>query len=568
MVGFDENFLKELQVEFINETELSLEEFDEALLCLETSENSKVELDTIFRVLHTIKGNAHIIGFTQLGEFSHHAEDFLSILRVQPETLNQECISVLLKVSDTIKLWLPYLSDKNGQVPNTVALEETLKNLTAQRESGAKPSESLDQTESQESSAAAELIVPTPVAPEKKAHINNIVKVDSERIDSLLNVVGELVVLKGLLMNETLQQEKNERLLSLSLLLDKTVRDLQNKTLSIRMTSLKPLFLKLQKTVRDVSLTLGKEVLFVMQGEDTEIDKVVIDSLTDPLMHIVRNAVDHGLESTENRLIAGKNSKGMIKVIAERRGGRMVIEVVDDGGGISRDKIKNKAIERGLLSTATDVSSWPDKKIFDFLMQPGFSTAEKITAISGRGVGLDVVRSHVEEIKGKLEIESILGKGSSFRLSIPFTTAIMDSMLVQVLNTTFAIPIDSVQEFVQLQEMTITQTSSRTKTVNVRGEIVPLLHLHTLLEGQETHVNDENIKNDRSVIVLVHGQNRTVALHVDHVIGQSQIVVKGLSPVFEEVAGVGGAAMLKDGTVGLILDIDGINQYFDNLDYN
>ncbi len=590
----EEEFLKVLQTTFINETELMLEDFDEALFSLETSEQKEELLNRIFRVLHSIKGSARSIGFVELAHFSHCAEDLLCALRVHSEALTQDCISTLLQVSDVIKAWIPLLKDKNSQTPNTEILEETLRKLSAQIENV--PACSLPKnstgTPSVDSCAEADFCIwsPEPSLAEikvpqeikeqpklaieevtvnsivsKKTNTSTVVKIDSERIDALLNVVGELVVLKGQLMSENIRRESDERLVELTHLIDKAVRELQDRTLSMRMTSLKPVFLKLQRGVRDVSIKLDKEVDFEMSGEDTEIDRTLIDLLADPLMHIVRNAVDHGLESKDNRVSVGKLGKGKISISAERRGGRMVIAVKDDGGGISRDKIIKKAVERGLLGASADVSSWPDKRVFEFLLQPGFSTAETVTDFSGRGVGLDVVRSNLEEIKGKLEIESTFGKGSCFRLSIPLTTAIVDAMLVKVSNTTFVIPIDAVQEFVQLSEMTTIKTSVLTTSVNIRGTIMPVFHLQTLLDKKRIQ-NLKNVQEERGVLVIVQDHNRTIALRVDSVIGQSQIVVKGLSSVFEDTIGIGGAALLEDGGVGLILDVEGVNRFFDELD--
>ncbi|WP_186643912.1 chemotaxis protein CheA [Fluviispira vulneris] len=385
-----------------------------------------------------------------------------------------------------------------------------------------------------------------------------IVKLSADRIDSVLDLVGELVVVKSqLICNEILTVNQDQHLSSLLVLLDKIVRELQEKALSMRMTSIRPLFLKVNRAVRDLSLKLNKPVDFTMTGEETEIDRAVFESLGDPLMHLCRNALDHGIENKEDRLAKGKNEIGKINLAAGYQSGRVFIDIEDDGGGIIREKVIKRALLKGLLPNNENHMHMSDAQVYDLLFAPGFSTAEVVSEISGRGVGLDVVKSHIEQVKGNIEITSRPGEGTRFRLWIPLTTAIADAMKVRVNNDVYALPMENICELLQPDFHSITRLSNKNEVIQVRGNFLPLIRLRKWVKNEMNSTESEAIDGTQTVVV-VEERGTQVALLVDEVLGQSQIVIKGLGDVFKHVKGIGGGAILGDGKVGLILDLEGL----------
>ncbi|BBH52957.1 chemotaxis protein CheA [Fluviispira sanaruensis] len=385
-----------------------------------------------------------------------------------------------------------------------------------------------------------------------------IVKLSADRIDSVLDLVGELVVVKSqLICNEILTVNQDQHLSSLLVLLDKIVRELQEKALSMRMTSIRPLFLKVNRAVRDLSLKLNKPVEFTMSGEETEIDRAVFESLGDPLMHLCRNALDHGIEAKEERQVKGKNEIGKINLAAGYQSGRVFIDIEDDGGGIIRDKVIRRALLKGLLPNNDSHMHMNDAQVYDLLFAPGFSTAEVVSEISGRGVGLDVVKSHLEQVKGNIEITSRPGEGTRFRLWIPLTTAIADAMKVRVNNDVYALPMENICELLQPDFHAITRLSNKNEVIQVRGNFLPLIRLRKWVKNEINSIETEAIEGTQTVVV-VEERGTQVALLVDEVLGQSQIVIKGLGDVFKHVKGIGGGAILGDGKVGLILDLEGL----------
>lgn len=395
-----------------------------------------------------------------------------------------------------------------------------------------------------------------------KANTNQIIKVDTTRVDNVLNAVGELVVLKNqIVQNAVVRDGNNSELASIVDQIDKAVRELYDKTLSIRMTPLKSLFLKIQRIVRDVSLDLDKPVNLELKGEETEVERTVFELLGDPLVHLVRNAMDHGVEKKETRKKNNKPETARVTVAAKQMGGNVIIEISDDGGGINREKVLHKAIEKKIIPETVNPDNLTNEEVFKFIFAPGFSTADKISDLSGRGVGLDVVKSNIERVNGKINIESKEGHGSVFRLTIPLSTAITDGIVVQIKNERYILPIYTIKEIIRVKKNMLTQLPGKGIVAKVRESLYNVLDLDPLLnelaKKRQTKNNfvtmDRGNRSDEIMLVIIESGHLTSALPVDDVLGQAQVVVKSLT-MGTEIPEVSGAAILGDGKTVLILD--------------
>lgn len=395
---------------------------------------------------------------------------------------------------------------------------------------------------------------------------NSTIKVDTGRVDSVLDAVGELVVLKNQLVHdETVRSGVNLRLEAIVDQLDKAVRELYEKTLSIRMTPLKSMFIKIQRIVRDVSLSLDKPVDLQLIGEETEVERTVFELLGDPLVHLVRNSMDHGVEKKDVRLERGKPATAKVVVSAKQSGGNVMIEITDDGGGINREKVLSKAIERGFVPAGVDPSTIPDDQVFQYIFQPGFSTADKISDLSGRGVGLDVVKSNLDKIHGKINIFSKAGQGTTFRLTIPLSTAITDGIIVALDGARYILPIHSIREIVRVLPKDYTNVSNAGRVASIRGHLLPVIDVAKTLGSINWKLNsrDEKLsqrkenslsaRREETMLVIIESMTGQMAFPVDDVLGQAQVVVKPIT-TGQEIPEVAGAAILGDGRTVLILE--------------
>jgi len=336
--------------------------------------------------------------------------------------------------------------------------------------------------------------------------------------------------------------------------LTKITKDIQDQVMSMRMVTLKQTFQKMSRLVRDVSLRSGKKVKLQISGEDTELDKNVIEELADPLVHILRNSIDHGVEAEEDRVSKGKPEEGLVKLNAFHRGGNIIIEIQDDGKGLQKDKILQKATERGLIK---DQSSLTDNQIYNLIFLPGLSTAEKITNISGRGVGMDVVKKNIEKLRGNVEVTSEEGKGSTFTIKLPLTLAIIDGIVVNVGSTKYIIPTVSIEESLRPAKEDISTIKNQGEVVNIRGSLLSLVRLHKLY-----NIDTKKTNPWESIVVVVEGAEGRYGVLVDELLGQQQVVIKSLGDRFKDIKGISGSAILGDGRVGLILDVSGVREAF------
>ncbi len=388
-----------------------------------------------------------------------------------------------------------------------------------------------------------------------KALINNRqdIRVDIAKLDILVNLIGELVISNNMLAhNPDLAGLELENFSKASQQMTKIVRELQETAMTIRMVPVSGLFKRMIRLVHDLSNKSGKKVKFELFGEETEIDKTVVEIITDPLVHIIRNSLDHGIETQEKRVASGKSAEGDVKLIAKHEEGEVWIIVEDDGAGINKEKVLKKAIDNGIIDENTKLT---DKEIFNLIFEPGFSTAEKITDISGRGVGMDVVKKNLEKIRGKVDVESIEGKGTRVVLRIPLTLAIIEGMRVRVGKSEYILPMLSIREFHKPLLKQITVSPDGDEVIRLREELLPVVRLHELHDIEPFSRNLED-----GIIIVIESGKRSAALFVDEIIGQQQTVIKGLSEYIGKVEAISGCTILGDGGISLILDIDSFFQ--------
>ena len=378
------------------------------------------------------------------------------------------------------------------------------------------------------------------------------IRVSVEKIDELMNTVGELVITQAMLsqLGTSVEGPNAEKLRAGLAQLERNTRELQESVMRVRMLPISFVFSRFPRMVRDIAQRLGKQIDLKLTGEQTELDKTVLEKIGDPLVHLVRNSIDHGIEMPEARIAAGKPAAGTVHLDACHRGGNIAVEVSDDGGGLDKDRILAKARQRGLVGQ-NDVLT--DDQIHELIFLPGFSTAEKTTDLSGRGVGMDVVRRNVKELGGKIELRSERGKGSRFIITLPLTLAIVDGQSVAVGNETYIIPLISIVESMRLKETSISRLSGHNEVFSFRGDYLPIIRLHELF-GVEPRARALH----EGLVVIAEGDGRRVGLFVDDLLGQQQVVIKSLEVNYGRVEGVSGATILGDGSVALILDVTGI----------
>lgn len=421
------------------------------------------------------------------------------------------------------------------------------------------------ETQSQEPQAAeapkpAKEAKPKPAPEGKNAASNNSarvssIRVDLDRVDRLVNMVGELVIAQSMVLQRLTDSPSNNSASQNSGIEDLTqrTRELQEGVMAIRMQPVKSIFMRMPRVVRETAPKLGKNVELVTVGEHTEVDKTIIEELSEPLTHMIRNSLDHGLEMPADRLAAGKPEKGTIKLTAEHRGGRILICVSDDGHGLNIAKIKSRAIEKGLIAPNADLS---DNEIHQLILMPGFSTAETVSDISGRGVGMDVVKRKVQNLGGRISVESVEGKGTTFTLALPLTLAVLDGMLVSAGPENYVVPLTSIVETLRPLRSQLRLKPNGDEILSIRGEYVSLVYLSDIFEG----INSTK-RADESLVVLLESEgNNRFGLVVDQLLGQQQVVIKNLEEHYKAVPGVAGATILGDGRVSLILDIDALSK--------
>jgi two-component system chemotaxis sensor kinase CheA len=523
---------------FLAESEEGLDLMEQALIQMESSPSDPELLHKIFRVAHTLKGNATSLELKELAGFAHVVEDLLDVFREQQAQPTADLISLLLKAVDELRAMVSSAATRPHEPAALTAEQQNLiKKISKEVEKRAKKSAPASGTPA-ESSAAAKLDTIPGAGPRT-------LRADVAKLDHMLNLTGEIVIAQGRLrqMIEKLGTEQGRAILEMHREAECLYMDLQGEVMSIRMVQIGPLFRQFVRSVRDLAKSHGKLARLEVVGEDVEVDTTVLELLKDPLLHLVRNAVDHGLEKPAVRQSQGKNASGLIRLSASHSGGNIVVKLQDDGAGFDRARILEKAKRVGLLSGEDQIH---DRDIYDLAFHAGFSTAESVTDLSGRGVGLDVVRRNIDALRGTVEIATTPGKGTTITIRLPLTLAIIEGFSVRVGNETFIVPLEHVTECTELPgEQSNAEASG---ILSLRGTALPYVRLRRAFGVPGVTPKKENI-----VVVKINEFHAGIA--VDELLGGMQTVVKPLGRAFRGVHGIAGSTVLGDGRVGLIIDV-------------
>ena len=557
--------MQELVQDFLVETNEIIENLDHDLVELESNQNDLELLNKIFRGAHTMKGSSSFLGFNKLADLTHHAEDILNKLRKGEMVVTREIMDTLLEFVDKTK---QIISDiENGtDTADVASVINDLKLASEGKLVGKKPAAA----SAPAAQAAAPAQAARKAAPKQEAkqqhqatQVEQTIRVDVSRLDSLVNLVGELVLsrnrlsqIAGELENKFENEYLVEQLLDVTSAIGMNTTELQLAIMKTRMIAIGKVFNKFPRVVRDIARDTGKEIDLIISGEETELDKQVIESIGDPLLHMIRNSCDHGVETPEVRVAKGKPRTGTVLLSAYHEGNHVVIEIKDDGAGMDPDKLKRKAIEKGVI-TLDEANNMDDKQAFGLIFKAGFSTAEKITNISGRGVGMDVVRNNIEKLNGIITIDSKINEGSTFFLKLPLTLAIIQALLVEVAGETFAIPLASVVETVRITNEEIHSFEGR-EVLKLRDRVLSLVRL------DEAFALDE-LEQDEIYVVVVALAEKQLGFIVDKLIGQEEIVIKSLGEYLGGNPGIAGATITGDGRVRLILDVSGVIEVAQNM---
>jgi len=593
---------EELLSGFVAEALEHLESIEVNTLLLEDNPQDQEALNAVFRPFHTIKGVSGFLNLQDINHLAHALENLLDQARSGSLIIESVAIDVILAGVDVLRQMInesqaaasekrprtafdtSALEARIDQVINA-AHEEQTEEAPAEPQpepppigeilvSDGVPPEAVEQALSRQKEGTlrplGEILVhegaakPSQVAgalkaqkamsqPQAKSLAVQEVKIDTVKLDNLLDMVGELVIAGSMVRANPKVQAISDRKLMADLgQLSRITTELQKTTMSMRMVPIKQTFQKMVRVVRDTAKKRGRKVALELEGEGTEIDRNMVEKFYDPLMHMVRNSVDHGIESAEERLAAGKPEEGTVVLAAYHKGGNVCIEIRDDGKGLDRERIVAKALENGIIAE-DDLENMVEEEAYHLIFKPGFSTAEVVTEISGRGVGMDVVQRTIDELRGKVEISSELGKGTTFIIALPLTLAIIDGMVVEVGVERFILPTISVAESLRPSEKDYSTVQGRGEMIMIRGSLLPLIRLHDIVGVDPAQRNPWEAL---LVVVEHHGQKR--CLLVDRLVGRQEVVIKSLGESLKGVKVVAGGAIMGDGRVGLILDVEGV----------
>ena len=550
-----------LVLDFIAEANEHVETAESALLELENNPGDDELINKIFRGFHTIKGMAGFLNLTDLGSLAHSAENLLDQARKGQLVLAGDNSDVVFESIDMLKKMLAALTtavESAQPVASQDQLPPLLEKLTAAAEGRmVTPTQDSPQVQADDKKLDA-ILEEEPEAKKAKSATTAVahaaeekIKVSTTRLDNLINMTGELVIAQLMVGEEIATAQSADHELGRKVAHQgKIVRELQELSMSMRMVPVQGVFQKMARLARDLSRKASKQVDFVTVGEETELDRTVVDKIADPLVHMVRNSLDHGIEPGEARVKAGKKATGRVELRAFHQAGNIVIEIEDDGKGLDKNRILKKAIDNGVVDPGQEL---PDEEVFKLVFHPGLSTAEKVTSVSGRGVGMDVVKKNIESLRGKIEIGSTPGKGTIFTIRLPLTLAVIDGQVVSIGEHRYIIPINSIVRSLRPTAQQISSVQNRGEMVLERGELMPLVRLHRLF-GVIPATEDPT----EALVVVVEEDDKRCCLLVDDLLGQQQVVIKSLGEALGRVRGVSGGAIMGDGKVSLILDIPGL----------
>ena len=581
----------ELMSDFIVESREHLVNIESQVLTLERDPADSEALNAVFRGFHTIKGLAGFLELWEVQKLAHEVETVLDRARNSQWTINPAGIDVILESADYLRRWLAHMEAVLHHAASAApARDEVLlgriTRLSAEPEEAASaglatlaaavsvhvavsthPEEPVANPPAPATPAAggtgekADEPVANPAAAAAPAagrrQETMAVKVDTAKLDHLVDMAGEMVIAESLVRHDhELAALKNPLLLRKIAHLTRITVELQKTAMAMRLVPIGPLFRKMARLVRDLSRQFGKQVEMETQGDEIELDRNIVEELADPLMHMVRNALDHGIETPAERQAAGKPAAARLLLKAHHRAGQVVIEITDDGRGLNRTKIVEKAVQKGLIAAGEGLS---DNEIYNLIFQPGFSTAAQVTNVSGRGVGMDVVRRHIEKLRGRIEIRSTVGAGATFLLKLPLTLAIIEGLVVGVGQERYIVPLFAIREMFRPTAETIWTVQQRAEMALVRGALLPVVRLYRIF-----HVQPKSEDALAGVLVVAEVEGQRFCVLVDELIGKQEVVIKTLGETFKNVTGVAGGAILGDGRVGLILDLDRISKVKDS----
>lgn len=585
----------EMVREFISESYEHLHNIELGVLVLEDKPEDHDTLNSIFRAFHTFKGGSGLLNLVPVNRLAHELESLLDLARHKKIVISSLVIDVILEGGDVLKRFtieierqISGIRDKSPILIPTAELINRVQRIV--KDSSAPGAQA---PVASEPAAAAPPPVPAPAKPDaapaglptpatpkpepsaiepksaaekEAAHkdapasdavllapssASALVKVATQKLDNLVDLTGEMVIAQSQVVHDpSLKGMADARLLRNLTQLSRIANELQRTVLSLRMVPIRATFQKMNRLVRDLATRQGKLIELRLHGEDTELDRTLVEQLNDPLVHMIRNAVDHGIEKDEIRRNSGKPPVGAIELKAWHQGGNIILEVKDDGAGLNAERIRAKAIREGLIKPEDILS---DDEIYQLIFAPGFSTAEVVTDVSGRGVGMDVVRRNIEKLRGKIEIETVLGQGSCFRIYLPLTLAIIDGMLISVGTQRFILPALLVRESFRPAPGMISTVQGRGEMVSVRGRLTPLLRLYDYFG-----ITPESADPTQGVVVVVGYEQQQRCLLVDQLLGKQEVVIKALGETFKQRKDFAGAAILGDGQVGLIIEVDNL----------
>ena len=591
--------MEEIVQEFLVESHENLDQLDRDLVALEQEPGSRDLLSSIFRTIHTIKGTSGFLAFSKLEAVTHVGENLLSRLRDGELPMTAATTDALLAMVDTVRSLLSIIEadgtegtvdvssavtlveacfkpapvvEAASEAPVEVAVAPAAPKRRTRKPAApraAKPAATAVTAEPVAVVAEPAVVTPSPVIaptsieehhpehggenPGRRSAADSTIRVDVDQLELLMRLVGELVLTRNQLIQRA-SAEHDMDLLRMTQRLNLVTSELQEGVMKTRMQPIDHVWSKLPRVVRDLSSMLGKQISLEMHGKETELDRTLLEAIKDPLTHIVRNSVDHGIETPDRRREAGKPETGLLRLRAFHEGGRVVVEVLDDGAGIDPAKIGAKAVERGIITSA-QLAAMPERDVLMLIFKPGFSTAETVTNVSGRGVGMDVVRTNIEKIGGTVDLSSVPGQGSTFRLTIPLTLAIVPALTVECCGERYAVPQISLLEVVSVDASrgtTAIEQVSGAPVYRLRGRLLPLVDLADVL-GLEGKRRDGLLN-----IAVLQSEGRTFGLILDRVLNSEEIVVKPLSSRLKGIGVYSGATILGDGTVALILDIQAL----------
>lgn len=591
----------ELVGDFILESREHLTNIENNMLVLERNPEQTESVHAVFRGFHTIKGLAGFLEFMPIRDVAHEVETLLDHARNGKLAITGSVVDVVLESVDYLKQSIeaveaclrgqeaaPVPSNaglisriqrlSNGETPHEPVSSAPALTKLAESVQGQQPVKPTEpdikppkpepvQEHKQPKKEASAAPAPTPAATEPaiaeaasaatgtEAKKNDagtaVIRVQTAKLDYLMDMVGEMVITQSLIRhNPAISTIQNAKLMAHISQLARITSEVQRTTMGMRMITLGQVFQRSTRLIRDLSRKQGKHIQVEVSGEETEVDKTIAEELTDPLLHMVRNACDHGVDTPEEREAAGKPKTATIRLAAYHQGGQIVIEIADDGRGLNRDKIIAKAVQKGLIEPNAHLS---EQEVFNLIFEPGFSTAAQVTDLSGRGVGMDVVRRNIQKLRGRIDIQSRQGKGTTFFLRLPLTLAIIEGLVVGVGENRYIVPIYAVRELINPRPEMLGTVHGRNETAMVRNQVLPVLRL-----AKRFNVKPKSDDPCQSLLVVTETQEQPFCLLVDEVLGKQEVVIKSLGETLKDISGIAGGAILGDGRVGLILDLEGV----------